>query len=259
MLSLESFRNGAARYQVNGCDIQVDEGSYLVLNQEQEYTIDIDSACVVDAFCLFFRGGFAEEVLRSQNAEAPTLVDDPNDVPTFLEFFQVSRPHDDILTPELNRFRAVYPERLRESGWIDEQMHAIMERLLRVQGRVHREVQAVEAVRLSTRTELYRRIHRARDFIRFSYAEPISLGDMARVASLSANHFLRTFKQILGQTPHQFLVSTRLARAAILLTETDRSVTEVALAVGFESPGSFSWLFRRRFGVSPTGFRNTKK
>ena len=259
LLSLKSFRNGAANYRVDGHDIQVDERSYLVLNRDQEYTIGIDSARVVDAFCIFFRDGFAEEVLRTRNVDARTLVDDPDGVPPHVEFFQVTRPHDDILTPALNSLEASYPRRRQESGWLDEQMHVIMERLLRVQGRVDQEVQAVEAIRASTRTELYKRIHRARDFICFAYAESISLDDMAGVACLSVNHFLRTFKQILGQTPHQFLVSTRLARAAILLTDTDRSVTEVALAVGFESPGSFSWLFRRRFGVSPTGFRNTKK
>ena len=259
MLSLKSFRNGAAHYQVDGHDIQVDDRSYLVLNRDQEYTIDIDSASVVDAFCIFFRDGFAEEVLRTQNVDACALVDHPDGVPPHVEFFQVTRPHDDILTPALNSLEASYPRLRQESGWLDEKMHVIMERLLRVQGRVNQEVQAVEAIRASTRTELYKRIHRARDFICFAYAESISLDDMAGVACLSVNHFLRTFKQILGQTPHQFLVSTRLARATILLTDTDRSVTEVALAVGFESPGSFSWLFRRRFGVSPTGFRNTKK
>ena len=259
MLSVKSFRNGAAHYQVDGHDIQVDQRSYLVLNRDQEYTIDIDSACAVDAFCVFFCDGFAEGLLRTRNVDAHRLVDDPDGVPPHVEFYQVTRPHDDILTPALNSFDRAYPRRRQESGWFDEQMHMIIERLLRVQGRVNREVQAVAAVRASTRTELYTRIHRARDFIRFSYAESISLDDMAGVACLSVNHFLRTFKQILGQTPHQFLVSTRLARAASLLTDTDRSVTEIALAVGFESPGSFSWLFRRRFGVSPTGFRNTKK
>ena len=259
MLSLKSFRNGAAHYQVDGHHILVDERSYLVLNQDQEYSINIESTRPVDAFCLFFRDGFSEGVLRTLNADARKLIDDPNGASPGVEFFQVTRPHDDILTTALNRIEQGYPRRRRESGWLDEQMHDIMERLLRIQGRVHREIQAIQAVRPSTRTELYKCIHRARDFIYFSFAEPITLDDMAGVACMSTSHFLRTFKQILGQTPHQFLVSTRMARAARLLQDTDRPVTEVAFAVGFESPGSFSWLFRRRFGDSPTGYRKANK
>ena len=63
------------------------------------------------------------------------------------------------------------------------------------------------------------------------------------------------FKQAFGQTPMQFLQARRLDEARRLLSGTDQPVTAICLAVGFESLGSFSWLFRKRFGLSPRQFR----
>jgi AraC-like DNA-binding protein len=77
----------------------------------------------------------------------------------------------------------------------------------------------------------------------------------AKAARLSPYHFHRMFKLAFGQTPMQFLQECRLAAARRLLVATDQSVTLICFAVGFESLGSFSWLFRKRFGLSPRRFR----
>jgi AraC-like DNA-binding protein len=86
-------------------------------------------------------------------------------------------------------------------------------------------------------------------------AEPLELEDVARAAGLSAFHFLRTFANVLGVTPHQYLVRSRLRRAARLLADEDRSVTDVAYDVGFGDLSNFIRTFRRAAGVSPSGFR----
>jgi len=107
------------------------------------------------------------------------------------------------------------------------------------------------AVRLATREELYRRLHRARDFIASCYAEPLSVADVARVAAMSPFHLHRAFKRAFGVTPMRFLQSRRLAAARAMLGRGAR-VTDVCFAVGFESLGSFSALYRRRFGAPPS-------
>lgn len=84
---------------------------------------------------------------------------------------------------------------------------------------------------------------------------PLALAELAAVAGLSPNHLLRAFRQVIGRTPHQYLTELRLARARRLLRETDQPVTEICLAVGFASPGSFSWLFRRATGLPPLAYR----
>ncbi|MEP7220005.1 MAG: helix-turn-helix transcriptional regulator, partial [Bacteroidota bacterium] len=82
-----------------------------------------------------------------------------------------------------------------------------------------------------------------------------ALADMAKIACLSPHHFLRLFKHAFQETPHQYLTRKRLEWAQDLLTSTERSITDICVSIGFESLGSFSWLFRRRFGASPDLFR----
>ena len=89
--------------------------------------------------------------------------------------------------------------------------------------------------------------------------EPISLEDVAAVAGLSAFHFLRLFAKVLGLTPHQYLVRTRLKRAAALLAEESRPITDIALDVGFNDLSNFVRTFGLAAGVSPSRFRGLAK
>ena len=90
-------------------------------------------------------------------------------------------------------------------------------------------------------------------------AGEMSLEAAAREARLSAFHFLRLFSKVLGVTPHQYLLRTRLRHAARLLAEGERAVTEVALDVGFADLSNFVRSFRRAAGVSPGGFRRAAR
>ena len=90
-------------------------------------------------------------------------------------------------------------------------------------------------------------------------SEPIDLASAAREVELGQFHFLRLFAAVLGVTPHQYLVRSRLRHAARLLAEEDRSITDVALDVGFGDLSNFVRTFRRAAGVSPRGFRRAAK
>src|SRR5205809_159285 len=102
---------------------------------------------------------------------------------------------------------------------------------------------------------LARHLLRARDLADARYAGPLTVADMARAAGLSRAHFSREFKRAFGESPHQYLLTRRLERAATLLRVTDRSVADVCLAVGLRSVGSFTTSFGRIFGLSPTAYR----
>jgi AraC-like DNA-binding protein len=78
---------------------------------------------------------------------------------------------------------------------------------------------------------------------------------LARAAHLSPAHFSREFRRAFGETPHQYLLTRRLERAAELLRNTDHSVSDVCLDVGLSSVGSFTTSFGRAFGLSPTAYR----
>jgi transcriptional regulator GlxA family with amidase domain len=100
-----------------------------------------------------------------------------------------------------------------------------------------------------------RRMLRARDAMDGTYAQPLDVPALARVAHVSEAHFIRTFKAIFGETPHRYLQRRRVERAAFLLRESPASVTEICLDVGFNSLGTFSRTFREIIGESPSAYR----
>jgi AraC-like DNA-binding protein len=100
-----------------------------------------------------------------------------------------------------------------------------------------------------------RHLLRAKDLADARYTEPLGVDDLARAAGLSRAHFTREFRRAFGETPHAYLLTRRLERAAALLRMTDRSVADVCFSVGLQSVGSFTSSFSRTFGVSPTAYR----
>jgi AraC-like DNA-binding protein len=102
---------------------------------------------------------------------------------------------------------------------------------------------------------LSRHLLRVRDLIDRAYSSDLDVPALARSAHVSEAHFSRSFRAAFGQTPHRYLLSRRMERAKALLRRDDLSVTDVCLAVGFSSLGSFSTQFRRFVGTSPTAYR----
>jgi AraC-like DNA-binding protein len=100
-----------------------------------------------------------------------------------------------------------------------------------------------------------RHLLRAKDLADARYFEPLRVDDLARVAGLSRAHFSREFRRMYGESPHAYLLTRRLERAAALLRSTDRSVADICFSVGLQSVGSFTTSFTRMFGVSPTAYR----
>jgi transcriptional regulator GlxA family with amidase domain len=100
-----------------------------------------------------------------------------------------------------------------------------------------------------------RRMLRARDAMDRAFAEPLDVPTLAALAHVSPAHFIRTFRATFGETPHRYLQRRRVERAMFLLRTTDRSVTDVCMAVGFSSLGTFSRVFREVVGETPSAHR----
>ena len=96
---------------------------------------------------------------------------------------------------------------------------------------------------------------RARDAMDRHYAEPLDVRAVAAVAHVSEGHFIRTFRAVFGETPHRYLQRRRVERSMFLLRETDRSVTDICLDVGFNSLGTFSRTFSDIVGETPSAYR----
>jgi transcriptional regulator GlxA family with amidase domain len=100
-----------------------------------------------------------------------------------------------------------------------------------------------------------RRLLRARDAMDRTYAQPLDIGALARVAHFSQAHFIRAFRAAFGETPHRYLQRRRVERAMFLLVQTNREVTEICMDVGFASLGTFSRTFTEIVGRSPVSYR----
>jgi AraC-like DNA-binding protein len=100
-----------------------------------------------------------------------------------------------------------------------------------------------------------RHLLRAKDLADARYSTELSVADLASAAGLSRAHFSREFRRTFGESPHAYLLTRRLERAAALLRDTDHSVAEICLSVGLQSLGSFTTSFTRTYGLSPTAYR----
>jgi len=255
-LSVKCFFKGEATYRVGRACYALREREYLILNRGQSYEISVDSKAPAESLCVFFAAGFVEDVHRSLTLRSSQLLNDPRTpVLSELNFFERIYPRDDLLSPLLLQLRNELSPRQPKPGWLEGRIHRIAMAMLRVHRRECQRTELLGALRPATREELYRRLNRARDYARSLFDQPLTLDDLAGVACMSTNHFLRTFRQAFGRTPHRFLNEYRLEAARRMLSSSACSVTDVCLATGFQSLGSFSWSFRRRFGLPPTAWQ----
>jgi AraC-like DNA-binding protein len=113
----------------------------------------------------------------------------------------------------------------------------------------------LEVKKTSTRQENYKRLVSARDWIEDNFNQPLSLEELSGIAAMNRQHFLRLFTRLFGKTPHQYIIDRRIAEAKHLLTNHDVPILEVCLAIGWDSVGTFSHLFKQRTGQTPGEFR----
>lgn len=255
-LGIKCCFNGLENYEVGRERFAVDRSSYLVLNDGQRYASSIRSHKRVESFCVWFRPGFAEQVLNSLRSPANRLLDEPGFASNQpLQFFEQLYHHDDLVSPILFRIHHAANKGFAEPPWLEEQFHLLMERLLQAHRNIYRDIERLPAVRKSTRIELYRRLCMAKNHLDSNLETAVTLQEMASVACLSPHHFLRQFKLLFGETPHQYHRRIRLEQAQRLLAETELPVTQICFDLGFESLSSFSWLFRICYGLSPMQYR----
>jgi len=255
-LSLKCVSNGRANYRLGRRYVAVDDTGWLIVNENQPYSIEIESPTLVDTFIVWFPRGWADDVWRgatSSDAELLTSAADANRAPHFSEHYT---PNEPVLAPAVHALRAsLYAGQAPSDARLEEQLRDVLARMFDVHHELRMLSARVPAMRVATREELLRRLQVARDLVHARCQERLTLAEIAAVASLSPYHFQRSFKKVFRQTPHEWLTVCRLERTKFLLARTELQVTEICAAVGYESLGSFSTSFQRRTGCSPREWR----
>lgn len=249
-LSIKSVVEGSVAWKTGGRDLLVDSDSFLVLHQGEPYSMAIDAPAPVETLCVFFQEGFVESVHHALRQTAL----EPDFVPA--HFAVRLHPRDQRILP---RMCAIAASRSVSRLWLEEQYLELAYDLLSLDRDVARRLRLLPGLRPATRDELFRRVRRGQEYLHAHAGEDLDLQALARVACLSPYHFHRIFTRAFGKTPHHYRNGLRLARARRLLETTDRTVLEICGTVGFESPASFSLLFRQSFGMTPVAARKLSK
>ncbi|HEY4112131.1 AraC family transcriptional regulator [Puia sp.] len=249
---------GSCGYYVNGGKNPVDGNKVFFISRGSTLAIrntERETAPVL----LFFHSRLPDLVQHSLLYGGDVLLEKPFDNLPF-DFSWLERVHIDA---ELHRTVFSLIELGGGSGSFaalhaDMVIRQLFEDLLLKNQDAYKLSQNVQAVKPSTRLEIFKRISTARDWMDAHYNADITLEDIGGVAAMNSQHFLRMFKQVYNITPHQYLIDLKLRKARALLEGTDLTINDICQAIGFESVFSFSVLFKGRFGVPPSVFRKER-
>lgn len=255
-LSIKTVLSGEETYGVDGRQLAVRPGQFLVLNNDQRYACRISSREKVRCLSVFFKKEFASSVLFDTMYSEEFLLDNlatGNGV--MPEFFQTLRQ----VTPDMERHFSGLVSLLETRGYHEAMTDEYLVFLLRYLVDVHRsDVRSsgrIKAVKAGTRQEIYKRLCIARDILHSSPGVHMDLSEIGAQAGMSVPQLVRQFKSAFHTTPYQYLVGIRLRQAAHLLQHSSEQVQDIAYMCGFEDAGAFSRAFRSVYGAQPTRFR----
>lgn len=253
--SLKFAFTGAEAYYVRHRKLTVERNRLLVVNAGQPYAGSVQSVEWVQCLAIYFAPALLEAAASGLTDEQ--LLTNPFDRTGASVWF-----YEQLLaaTPALQRRLLALKQALEASlvseMELEEQLYAILLELLTTH---HQQVEVtagqLSAVKPTTRREIYRRLHLAREFMEAEATEALTLEGIAQVSMLSKNHLLRHFRQLFGHSPYQYLTAVRLEKAKKLLAQSALPVREVGGATGFESPSSFGRLFKSVFALTPQQYR----
>lgn len=256
-LSLKFAFNGCEYYETENCRYRVTDGSFLLFNHDQLYTSSVVSDKAVRSFTINFCPEFRMKKFADMMTCDSKLLDDPDYEPIKeLNFFSKLYSYDSEVATKIFELKSYIDGLNYNSLYINEKLSNILEGMYKLNCKVLKDTEGITAEKYSTRVELYKRLTRAKDYIDSNFMKEVSLETLGKVSSMNQFHFLRKFKQFYNKTPHQYLTEVRLTEAGTLLKNSKHTVTDVCMEVGFDSPASFSKLFKKNFGVSPVDYKS---
>lgn len=249
--------SGTSFTSAGGRRVAVNEQVYFISNQEQHYSIGIDSTHPVETFNFHLGPDMADRVLQGVVQPAQALLERDFERPeTGFGFFNRLYARDERFDMIVRSLQTADREGVTSALFYEEKLTLLLEHLLSVHGNTLRIVAGLPPVKTSTRVEVFKRLSMATDYIYTHYNRDVTLDELSSAACLSRFHFLRLFRQAFGTTPYRFLTDVRMARARVLLRDTRLAVHEIAETLGFDASPSFSRAFRRAVGVYPDAWRS---
>jgi AraC family transcriptional regulator len=258
-LSVKTVLSGEEWYGVDGRQVAIRPGQFLILNDNQDYSCRIPKGDGARVLSVFFKKEFAASILHDMVTREDQLLDDLTDPQSKNpEFFQTLH----AVEPDLAKSLSSLVTRLEIYGddpnRMDEGLVVLLRHLVRTHRSDRQSLGQVDAVKPSTKKEIYKRLCIARDILHTLFQEPLELSELSARACLSMPQLIRQFKSVFGRTPYQYLVDIRLSHAAELLKKSSAPVREIVWHCGFNDASAFGRAFKSAYGIPPEQFRNSR-
>jgi AraC family transcriptional regulator len=255
-LSVKCAFHGNEYYQAGKRVYSVNDSNYLLLNEGSNYSSYIFSSAPVESFTINFSHEFEMETINGLAGTPEKIMDNYcHNRHEKIELTEKLYTHDMSVSPLLSRLFSLSLQPHPDKILLGEVYYKLMGTLLSREKQVHAEIQKIPAIKLSTRTELYRRLHYAKDFMDSCYMTEVTLEIIARIAHLNTAYFLRQFKNYFLITPYQYMIERRLREAKRIFETSAMSVTDVCFSVGYRDLTSFIKLFKKYSGLSPDRYQ----
>lgn len=252
--SVKLVLNGTERYKVNDKRYDLSRGDFLIVDQEQELNICFNEQSVAEGMCFYFNRSYLDQFISlSEHGESWGL-----------DHYSLKDQKFDLLSGKFKIKESLFGQYLEKTARailnnkasiISEDVFIDMSsRLVQQQHNVFKELNQLSSLKMSTRKELYARALIAKHYIEDKVLDAISIEDLAIVSSLSEVQLHRAFRQIFKTSPYQYILTTKLNRAAQLIRSKEQSISAISALLGFADLPTFSKAFKRQFGVAPTLF-----
>ncbi|MBO9675405.1 MAG: helix-turn-helix transcriptional regulator [Sphingobacteriaceae bacterium] len=254
-LSFKTILKGEEWYGINNRRLAVRPGQFLILNDEQNYSCKIDTHDKVRGLSVFFQKDFAARVFEDTLKTETELLDNP---------FYISRKQPEFfqtlnnIGPELQLQLLTLISGLENKGYdegTEEQLVFLLGYLISTLKADTKKIKGVQAIKPSSKIEIYKRLCIAKDFLHSTFMEKPDLKLLGSMACLSVPQLIRQFKSVFKVTPHQYLIQLKLKQAVDLLKNTNKPIYEITWGSGFENESAFCRAFKSAYGMQPLMFR----
>lgn len=251
-LSLFINISGKSTLGVDNRRIRVDDSTYLLTNQEQNYSLDIEEQ--TETFNIHFGDKFVNDLYQSILRNTRDGIDYTNDVKMPGHFNQIL-PRDAKLDNIISEIYANNRDQENNRLLKDELLVDLFYNLYQTQDGIKKTISLLPGQKSSTKEETYKRICLAVDFMHSNYELDFGLEELSKISCLSKFYFIKGFKSVYQCTPYQYLLNIRLNKALQLLRTSDLSIGEISESIGFDYVSSFSRAFYRRYAYYPSSER----
>ena len=258
-LSVKCAFNGTEHYHFEKHAFCVSDKNFLILNEGSVYRSSIKSDTPTNSFSINFTARNIKEVYAGICRQANHQLDNPfrnyDGSPRFIERLY---PHDGTFS-QLPAIRNIIQTKGFDQACLIERIYFALGEMIMLYNKTSIEIDELKAKKRATREEIYKRLHKAKDYMDSYYQEDISLQTLAQISLLNSFYLLRQFKNVFKITPRQYLIKKRLSKARDLLITSDLRIDEIKDHVGFSDISSFCKLFKKIYHYPPGIYRETAR